>query len=213
MKCPVCLTELKVTGKARLETTAEHVCDPNGTPSMKDKYECLNKGCMAFGKCCWDEWGGWYVSDFKWSHEFEKACPDRNTGPFGSPERKINKEVHLKPKRDIPFRNRFFYVQYDPHVTANMNGEIIREKWHFNIVIKNTHYISGLHMLMYMLKSFYGAKKRFLETGSTRYLLNDLEEYFVPRFEDRRWWKRLSTWFFNTFHKDLKKEVLNAVSN
>jgi hypothetical protein len=40
--CPVCKSKLGVTHRGRYEDLSEHVSDPNGTPSMKDGYQCLN---------------------------------------------------------------------------------------------------------------------------------------------------------------------------
>lgn len=61
MKCPICKTELKVTGQARLETLIEHVEDPNGIPSMKNKYQCPNENCIANqDELVWDEYGEYY---------------------------------------------------------------------------------------------------------------------------------------------------------
>ena len=40
--CPVCRTKLVITHRGRYEDLAEHVSDPNGTPSMKDGYQCTN---------------------------------------------------------------------------------------------------------------------------------------------------------------------------
>lgn len=40
--CPVCKSKLEVTHRDRYEDQSEHVLNPNGTPSMKDGYQCLN---------------------------------------------------------------------------------------------------------------------------------------------------------------------------
>lgn len=40
--CPVCKSKLEITHRGRYEDLSEHVSNPNGTPSMKDGYQCLN---------------------------------------------------------------------------------------------------------------------------------------------------------------------------
>lgn len=60
MKCPICEKELVVTGQERLETLDEHVCSPNDEPCLKDKYECVNRFCSAYGMFMWNEYGELY---------------------------------------------------------------------------------------------------------------------------------------------------------
>jgi len=45
--CPVCLSELKVTHQEHYQDLTEHVCNPNGKPSLKDGYQCVHSGCYA----------------------------------------------------------------------------------------------------------------------------------------------------------------------
>lgn len=46
--CPVCKSKLVVTHRDRYEDLSEHVSNPNGTPSMKDGYQCTNVDwCLA----------------------------------------------------------------------------------------------------------------------------------------------------------------------
>lgn len=45
--CPVCEQELAVTHQDRYEDLSEHVSNPNGRPSMKDGYQCVNKKCFV----------------------------------------------------------------------------------------------------------------------------------------------------------------------
>lgn len=47
MRCPCCEKELTVTHRDRYQDTSEHVSNPNGTPSLKDGYQCLNQYCIA----------------------------------------------------------------------------------------------------------------------------------------------------------------------
>ena len=47
MRCPCCEKELIVTHRDRYQDQSEHVSNPNGTPSMKDGYQCLDQYCIA----------------------------------------------------------------------------------------------------------------------------------------------------------------------
>lgn len=40
--CPVCKSKLEITHRDRYQDLSEHVSNPNGKPSMKDGYQCLN---------------------------------------------------------------------------------------------------------------------------------------------------------------------------
>lgn len=60
--CPCCLAPLVVTHQGRYEDINDHVSNPNGTPSMKDGYQCLNADwCFAsVYKCTWLEDGDFF---------------------------------------------------------------------------------------------------------------------------------------------------------
>lgn len=60
--CPCCLAPLAVTHQGRYEDISDHVSNPNGTPSMKDGYQCLNADwCFAsVYKCTWLEDGDFF---------------------------------------------------------------------------------------------------------------------------------------------------------
>lgn len=60
MRCPFCFHKIVVTHQARLETLVEHVSDPNGEPSLKDAYQCVNLFCKMWKSCAWDESGDFY---------------------------------------------------------------------------------------------------------------------------------------------------------
>jgi hypothetical protein len=73
MQCPCCCTELVVTHRGRYEDLGEHVSNPNGTPSLKDGYQCPNEWCVCHSNnmnCTWIEDGEIYISQpsgFKWT--------------------------------------------------------------------------------------------------------------------------------------------------
>ena len=61
--CPLCQSPL-VEGVSRIyETTADHVCDPNGTPPIRPTLVCRTNGCAAQRHdIFWDPVGG--IDDF-----------------------------------------------------------------------------------------------------------------------------------------------------
>lgn len=60
--CPCCLSPLVVTHRDRYQDMSEHVSNPNGTPSMKDGYQCLNHDWCFASKynCTWLEDGDFF---------------------------------------------------------------------------------------------------------------------------------------------------------
>jgi hypothetical protein len=63
MKCPCCKSELIFTHEDRYEDLCEHVSNPNGTPSMKKAYQCLNEECVAHKvNASWIEDGDVFVN-------------------------------------------------------------------------------------------------------------------------------------------------------
>lgn len=55
LKCPCCLSDLKVTHQDRYETLIEHVEERK--PSLKDGYQCPNEKCAAY------EYNGVWIED------------------------------------------------------------------------------------------------------------------------------------------------------
>ena len=79
--CPCCSHELVVTHKDRYEDLGEHVSDPNGTPSMKDGYQCTYEYCEANNlDAVWIEDGDMFIRNkpeqIKWAvaHNIIEKC-------------------------------------------------------------------------------------------------------------------------------------------
>ena len=207
MLCPICRTELIVTGQERLETLSEHVCDPNGEPSLKDKYECPNRECVAFGELCWNDWGERYGGGFNFP---EELFIYKNDAPFGSFQRKANVEIG-KHDEDHPLfglETRWGLIRVVYKYTSNTDGDILSRKRTYEIWSKDRggigYYVHplGIHMLIFCIKDFH----RKLKQGRL-----DKEDLY-PRVWDKRWWKKLSCWysrmFLRTFRKDIAKKLL-----
>ena len=70
--CPCCETEIVVTHSGPYEDLGEHVSNPNGTPSMKQGYQCPNEWCVANNLgAVWINDGGLYMPNvpdqIKWT--------------------------------------------------------------------------------------------------------------------------------------------------
>ena len=120
--CPCCRGVLRVTGQARLETTYEHVCDPNGTPCMKDKYECMDEDCATYKKCYWNEDGELYGSS-RGIHFI-----GNNDSPFNSISRQTNVEVMKKDENYYLAKDDKMMIQVEYQYKSNKNGDILEKK-------------------------------------------------------------------------------------
>ena len=132
MNCPVCRSELMITGMERLETLIEHVENPNGKPSLKRKYECFNKSCPSRGTVMWDEFGELYIIDFRQSQKLQFI--DNNDGPFGSSWRGINVEVEKKDENFILLHLGFIKFRIEWVYKSNENGDILKKAWFIQIL-------------------------------------------------------------------------------
>lgn len=184
MLCPVCKSELMITGKERLETLAEHVCDPNGEPRLKDKYECLNPGCKARGCLMWNAYGERYGA-LSYS-EFV----DNNDGPFGSFTRRANIEISKKDENHplLGIETRWGQIRVVYKYEADDNGNILKrwrtyEIWKRDGNIGHRVVIPGIYLLWCNLKWFWRGIVRGQKLQSS--------DLFLMSW-DKRWWRILT---------------------
>ena len=210
MRCPICKTELIVTGQERLQTLGEHVGDPDGVPSFKDTHQCPNKECEACKDgLVWDDYGSFYSyirEDIPYGKKYEFI--DGNDGAFGSFQRESN-VTNGKHDEDFVLLSLYkikFKVQY--LYEANQDGEILSRKAKIFTYYRQGYgwcqYISGIHMFFYCLSCF----KRLLKRERNQYTIAELRGNFENSW-DKRWWKRLFVWYINTFYKKVKLEISN----
>ena len=192
--CPLCRSELIVTGLERLETLDEHVCNPNGEVYLKDKYECLNEKCSGYRRFIWNEDGDIYYKGSIDKKTF--TFIDGNDGAIGSFARRVNIEIR---KRDENFLlctifRRKIYVKY--LYKSNENGDILNRRWKFEVIKKDgSYYISGLSMLIFSIRKFHN---NFIEKS-----INEEEfkkEYLVlEEWQKKDWWRRVSNWWARAY--------------
>lgn len=194
MLCPICKSELVITGQAKLETLDEHVtqCEV----SMKDKYECVAEGCPSIGKFFWDLTGGLYCSDYE-AHREHDNIPfiDNNDAPFGSSRRQINVEVDKKDENWVIYEGKKWKFVRIYHYQADTDGNILKRRGSIEIWRRDGSgwilHISGIRMLLFTIKQFHRHLKDYKENNdsfTTRRLKEDLTE--LPDWKKKDWWRR-----------------------
>lgn len=131
MFCPCCNAPLEENGLEPLETTEEHVCDPNGEVSMKMSYRCSDESCLTRkASIIWNSMGERYGG-----HDFKKTnFIGSNDGPFGSISRKLNVEIYkcgLRKKQHL-FRIANIRFEREFDYRADENGKVLHKSWHIN---------------------------------------------------------------------------------
>jgi len=195
MKCPICKTELVVTGQERLETLMEHVQDPNGEVCLKNKYQCPNKQCEANkDDLVWNEYGEYYSSSFGKKYNFI----DNNNGPFGSWERKTQVTICKKDENFTLFEIFGFRVDVEYHYDANEDGDVLKRWWNLKYWIKEKNgfsyinYIPGIHMFWYVIKSIW--RIRIVNEENVSWWSKNFLDEIEHRTWDKRWWSLSARW-------------------
>jgi len=134
MKCPLCETELVVTGQREFETLIEHCSDPNMEEyPLRDVYQCTNVDCLCFvNDMFWNDYGETYFNSpvLDQYKTMRDACP--NLAPFGSYERQASVEIYkegvrryYKPMPIVFGRQLAILCEYE----ADMDGNILK-RWY-----------------------------------------------------------------------------------
>mgnify|MGYP003451402751 CR=1 FL=1 len=141
MKCPKCKDDLHITGEDHLQTLSEHVCDPNGTPSLKAVYQCVNTNCKCFRAFAWNSDGEFYPYGYDSRLVFDNH---EMTSALGSFSRKMDIEIS---HHGLPDKVRlhpalmlwFFqpYIQY--RYTADEDGNVLSVRRSLGIFKKDHH--------------------------------------------------------------------------
>lgn len=131
MKCPKCQHDLAKTREERIQTMSEHISNPNGTPSLKSLYQCVNSDCQCFRAFGWDSEGDFYA--LKYYHKVNDVFPDERYAAIGSFAKKMEVEVYGKglPEKKYlhPALMLWFFQPYiEWHGISDENGNILK-KW------------------------------------------------------------------------------------
>ena len=203
MFCPVCKSELIVTGQERLETLDEHVSCVEEI-SFKNKYECSNPNCPTQGVACWNEDGEFYVND--WGKSNSLQFIDNNNAPFGSFQRQANVEIYKKDEDYTLLTIGRYRFKIKFHYISNKNGDILKRKWKLEIWVREHKfggemlYISGIHMLLFSICRFH-RNIRNLKKGCD-WCRNEIKSnLFLEDWQKKDWWRRVACWYINQYLK------------
>ncbi len=223
MLCPSCRSPLEEAGLERLETTEEHVCNPNGTPSFKMAYRCSDGACITRRtNIVWNDGGERYGGN-NWDtgeRAEDKDFIDGNDSPFGTLSRKLNVEINRKglPRNKTLFiiGNIKFLLEF--HYRSDTNGKVLKkrftvEKWRrergswyhyeFPIVLYFHDIMDGISRGRKAVKRKDARRKE----GKT-YEMNGFEKmcFSLPEWE-KRWWRvcgvRTNRLLFPSLAKDI----------
>jgi len=209
MLCPICKTTLVPGSQKKYETLADHVCNPNGSPSLRDTFNCPNESCEA----CKD--GIFWADDGEGCYgDLRKKYPwiDNNDQPFDSPHRAIHFQYSYHDE------DRSFIVHRKVNYESNDHGDKVGKKVRYTLSIRKdggyVHYISGIHMFLYGMRCFYHNRKTHLEGKPwksvdgqsywSQQILDQIKRADWPRAE---WWRKLETWWIMTFHRKFVDEI------
>jgi hypothetical protein len=134
MKCPICRTELVITGQAYLETLLEHVFGQSA--SLKSKYQCPETSCVAFkDELVWNEDGEYYggrLESFGKKYQFIND----NKAPFGSFQRQLNVEIGKKDENFDLLNLYFIRLHVEYKYTSNTDGDVLSRHSRLVILIR-----------------------------------------------------------------------------
>jgi len=204
MNCPVCKNELVIWKRLHLETLNEHVCNPNGFPSLKNAFRCPAKSCDAnFGilnsaseerlyepRVIWNEDGDLYSFD-RISDTDTISFINNNNAPFGSFQRQMNVEIYKKDENKLlfkfscwPLKGWKVYSRYS--YESNRNGDILERHLHFNwITNEGVWHTWGYRMLLFSLQRTWNDYK----FGRCDSLKDSIKRGAWPRAE---WWRKIN---------------------
>lgn len=202
LKCPFCMTLLVVAGQERLETLDEHIfqCEP----SLKDKYICPAQKCPTYRIICWNEDGEMYTDgegaerneNYKKMKKIEFI--DKNSGPFGSFQRKCNVEIYKKDE-NYSFKIGKFKFEIVFCYQSDEDGRILKRRRRLDIWIKEKDggyvlYQSGIGMLKFRIKQFHKYRNFFPQKIA--------EEIDTTNWKNKGdWWRVAGCWYARVFTK------------
>ena len=196
--CPLCRSELAITGQARLETILEHV-ECSEEISLKNKYECSNEDCPTRNVVFWNQDGELYTHEYV-AYKSLKFIDD-NDAPFGSHQREFNVTCYKHDEDYDLYVGRKWRWQITFTYTANENGEILSRKRHLKFWKRDKsgmeiHHIPGIHMFIYTIKSF----RKHLDFYEINHpaIQRDL---VLHEWQKEDWWRRyahpIKKWLYN----------------
>jgi len=212
MYCPVCRKQLEVGDWF----TYDDVCGESSSP----KYSCTTEGCdCCTSKSFWTYSGDFFGGDMPY-HLITILFPDDQYGALGSHAKSSEVEIYGRGlKRNMWGHPAMCLWLLSPYIEFKYKGDnmgnVLGRTWKLKFLKYDKQqkrycngYTSGIHMLIFSLKSFRRDRKDFLER-KTAYATKEFLENYESKGWDKRWWNLLSKWYFNNFWDMQKKNALN----
>jgi len=235
-RCAFCgpRVRLEYVGEARVETSLDHVTDPNGNGSIEDMYRCPMTDCPS-ADYQYDTYGDYYFMG-DWGErknkmffgDWSNLAIGQNPAPFNSIRRQSNVEIYKMGVRDHLFRiePKWFFFNWgivaEFKYKANYMGEVLKRWIKFKGLYRDKNCggticrATVFHAMFRELRSFLSFRKSFLNTP-TAYNRSTLLGFYTPLADwDKRRWRHLNKWIINTFYlktlmkitASLEKEIL-----
>jgi hypothetical protein len=225
--CPFCKGELKVTHQDRYQDLCEHVSDPNGTPSLKDGYDCLNEECIAFGTHTWIVDGDYFskrpdgITYREWDALREQKAGSSNFHAIGSFQYHYERGKQAIKKREFKINLHWYKLVFRPKEKGWDYPEAERHmpsiwRWEMEIWKKTEDHshitLIPIHrMVIYKISEFNRTYKHWKETGSRSSLQEaykdcmGLDYFHKP---DGRAYVKISRFIISLLHRKKSAEVI-----
>jgi hypothetical protein len=231
IKCPCCDSILAVTHQERYQDLCEHVSDPNGTPSMKNGYQCPNTKCIA-NQCnvSWIEDGDYYKGScpegITWK-QLNSALNARygtayavdswnfhyELGKRAIEKRSLKINLYWYKFNIIPKEKGWKYEIEERHQPHLWKKKI--EIWKKSSDYGYTNVIPFWRMTAFCLSQFKGTYRAWKENGNKSSLktayctAHSLSEWRMD--PDTRFYSRLAGLIIRTFYPGKVKELNNGI--
>ena len=232
LHCPFCKGDLVVTHQDRYQDLSEHVSDPNGTPSMKDGYDCLNEECLAFGTHTWIEDGDYYsrrpkdITYQEWDELRKSQSGTDEYFAIGSWQYHYHLGKTAIKKASFRINLHWYKFEFEPKEKGLDYPEEIQYmpnlwKWKMSIWKKASDYgytnlIPFHRMVGFAIRQFKAAYRNWSETGS-KYSLEEAYRYAMGyswgNHPDERLYVKTAKWIIQNFHSKKSLEVVTVYTN
>jgi len=230
--CPVCQSELIHTHDGRYQDLMEHVCDPNGTPSMKAGYQCPDESCIARKlNATWLAEGDLYMGTpedcgFTWSgaHQHLKSNSINGAG-FALNSWEHYREEGKKKIQKWKFKIHLWKFRIDVYpkdkgwehpMEEQFNPDFFRWKFDYWKKDRDGHWIGWLsdyRMTKFCLGKFHTAYNSSLYNPNKNKMcikecieLIDCTQWGRP---DERRYAKITAWILKRFYSGRVQNIIN----
>lgn len=228
IKCPCCLSELKVTHQDRYETLIEHVeCTE---PTIKDGYQCPNESCKAHEmNAVWIEDGDFWIKEpptglnyTEAKNEVEKCSLSGRLNAVDSFSDGYEAYKADQEKRKMTLNLYWFIFQFTPRY-ERVEGSNYWERtgsWKRTIMVRKDgrylHFMTFWDIYYYELGNYnsniHGALSGNQHSIDVILKLANNEDMF-GRKEKRFWWRLAAYFVCWVWNKERTKIVVNSNIN